>query len=69
MADEAVEVVWVCGDLQPVDVDVTVLPRSPQEPSTVPSESHRLDLYIEQAQTTQPVPDPIQLRGVGGATL
>lgn len=54
---------------QPVDADVTVVLRSPQEPPIPPAETHRLDALVELAQTAQPVPDPIQLRGVGSTTL
>ncbi len=67
--------VWASsGDsqaLQPVDAEVTVLLRVPEEPAALPTGhgSNRLDAYIQQAQTLQPVPEPIQLRGVGRATL
>lgn len=63
---------WICGDslLQPpVDAEVTVLLRRQDPPAPPPTESHRLDVHIKQAQTEQPVPDPIQLRGVGTTTL
>ena len=63
---------WVYGDqdLLPVDAEVTILLRNPQEPAPSPPEkNHRLNAYILQAQSPQVVPDPIQLRGVGSTTL
>ena len=57
-------------DSQPVDAEVTILLRTPEEAIVAPpSASCRLDAYINQAQVVVPTPDPIRLRGVGTTTL
>ena len=56
-------------DSQPVDAEVTILFRSPEEVSASPSVSSRLDTCISQAQIAVPTLDPIRLRGVGTTTL
>ncbi len=56
-------------DSQPVDAEVTILFRSPEEVPVSPSASCRLDTCISQAQVVLPTLDPIRLRGVGATTL
>lgn len=60
---------FLSHDSQPVDAEVTILFRSPEEAYVSPSASFRLDACISKAQIPVSNPEPIRLQGVGTTTL